>query len=154
MLQRLFLMPVCDAARYRGALRSQYFDRRKSKGTRSLQIAITSSNVSCPHYERERTPVLDDDTRILPVPPPFNDFSSSYTLTIDHQAKKLDRAIAETTTEAAHGHNFTDDNCGYADNGRREGELRSLITGYSDTTHSTTALGTELQHRQPLIIDR
>ncbi|KAI0628933.1 hypothetical protein C8Q77DRAFT_349486 [Trametes polyzona] len=66
------------------------------------------------------------------------------------RAKKLDREIAEAAAEAAHAPAFTDDDF-YPDDrlgggkggspgaGGGGGDLRSLTTGYSDTTHGTYA---------------
>ena len=58
------------------------------------------------------------------------------------RAKKLDREIAEAAAEAAHAPAFTDDDY-YPDDrlakGGPPGDLRSMTTGYSDTTHGTFA---------------
>lgn len=62
------------------------------------------------------------------------------------RAKKLDREIAEAAAEAAHAPAFTDDDYypddrlggkGGSPGAGGGGDLRSLTTGYSDTTHGT-----------------
>ena len=60
------------------------------------------------------------------------------------RAKKLDREIAEAAAEAAHAQPaFTDDDYFPPDDrlggGKSGGDLRSMTTGYSDTTHGTFA---------------